>query len=58
MQLVFGKNELGAMLGVGRESINRQFSKWSREGIIKVERGELYILNREALEDLVKIRLD
>jgi CRP-like cAMP-binding protein len=45
------QHELGRMLGLSRESINKQLSAWQRAGVIKVERAAITILDEAALRD-------
>jgi CRP-like cAMP-binding protein len=41
--------ELASMLGVSRESVNKQLNQFAREGWIALGRGSVTVLNREAL---------
>ena len=41
--------ELGSMLGVSRESVNKQLNVFAREGWIKLGRGSVTLLEPEAL---------
>jgi CRP-like cAMP-binding protein len=43
------QRELGSMLGLSRESINKQLALWHRDGVIRVDRGGVTILDRDAL---------
>ncbi len=40
---------LAGLLGLSRESLSRQLSRFSRQGIIRLERKSIVILNEEAL---------
>ncbi len=44
--------ELGAMLGVSRESVNKQLNVFARQGLIKLGRGNVTILDAEGLRSL------
>jgi CRP/FNR family transcriptional regulator, cyclic AMP receptor protein len=49
MTVTVSQRELGIMIGLTRESINKQLSAWHREGIIKVEGGAIVVLDEAAL---------
>jgi CRP-like cAMP-binding protein len=49
--IAISQHELGRMLGLSRESINKQLSAWHRAGMIKVERASITILDEAALRD-------
>jgi len=51
MIVLVSQRELGTMIGLSRESINKQLGAWHREGIIKIEEGAIVILNEDALRD-------
>ncbi len=40
---------LAGLLGLSRESLSRQLSRFAREGVIRLERRSIVILNEEAL---------
>jgi len=44
------QRELAAMMGTSRESINKQLREWAESGWLEVDRGNIAILNMEALE--------
>jgi CRP/FNR family transcriptional regulator, cyclic AMP receptor protein len=46
------QRELGYMVGLTRESINKHLSAWAHEGVLKVEGGNITILDSKALRDL------
>ena len=48
--LHISQEELGILLGVTRESVNRQLQQWRREGIIELGRGRIRLLEPERLE--------
>ncbi len=39
------QEELGSLLGVARETVNRQLQEWRRSGIVKLSRGQIYVLD-------------
>ena len=47
------QSELGSMLGVSRESVNKQLNQFAREGWIKLGRGSVTLLDAAALETAV-----
>jgi CRP/FNR family transcriptional regulator, cyclic AMP receptor protein len=51
--VTISQRELGSMIGLSRESINKQLSAWQQDGVIKVEQGSITILDRTALQDCV-----
>ena len=52
MTVLISQRSLGTMIGLSRESINKQLAAWHREGIIKIEEGAIFILDESALRDL------
>jgi len=48
------QRELGELIGVTRESVNKCLHSWQRDGILLIEKGQITITNRSALEELVK----
>jgi CRP-like cAMP-binding protein len=50
LTLKMSQEELGNMLGVSREAINKQLSGWVRGGLIAVKHGKITLLDREALK--------
>lgn len=49
LEVKISQRELGNMLGLSRESINKQFALWHKDGVIRIERSAVAILDREAL---------
>jgi CRP-like cAMP-binding protein len=47
------QGELAAMLGVSRESVNKQLNAFAREGWIHLGRGQITIRDRDALRALL-----
>ncbi|SFR04155.1 Crp/Fnr family transcriptional regulator [Poseidonocella sedimentorum] len=43
---------LGNYAGLTRENVNRQLRAWQSDGVAQVERGEIVILNHDALADI------
>jgi CRP/FNR family transcriptional regulator, cyclic AMP receptor protein len=46
------QQDLGAMVGATRESVNKQLRHWIQDGILKQESGRVIITNFEALRSL------
>lgn len=56
IELKLSQKNLGEMLGVSRESINKQLQAWSGQGIARFNRGYIEIMQRNALAALVSVR--
>lgn len=46
------QTELAQMLGVTREAVNKQLKTWSREGVLRFDRGRITIANSKRLTAL------
>jgi len=44
--------ELGQMVGMSRESINKQLRTWANQKLVRLERGGITLLDKAALEEL------
>jgi len=42
--------ELGTLVNASRESVNKQLRDWEAQGIVNVEKGKIYLLNPELLQ--------
>ena len=49
-EIPFTQEELAALIGVSRQSVNKILRKWSRRGIVDVRYGKLSILDFQHLE--------
>ena len=49
----FSQRELGDLVGMTRESINKQLAAWRELGIVKIDRGHILISDVDALEDVI-----
>jgi len=49
------QRDLGAYVGLARENVNRQLKQWEQEGLVRLERGEVVVRDRAALERLGEI---
>jgi CRP/FNR family cyclic AMP-dependent transcriptional regulator len=48
-ELHITQEELGALLGVARESVNRQLQEWRRSGIVQLRRGQIFVVDAQQL---------
>lgn len=55
LNVAVSQRDLGRMIGLSRESINKQLSAWQKDGIIKVEEGTITILDQSALREFAEI---
>lgn len=46
------QQQLGNMVGMSRESMNKQLGQWRREGLIRLEDGYITITDVDALRDM------
>lgn len=47
--------DLGDLAGIARENANRYLKTWAREGIVKVEKGNISILNHDRLAEIAEL---
>jgi CRP/FNR family cyclic AMP-dependent transcriptional regulator len=47
------QRELGNMIGLSRESVNKQLALWQEEGIIALDKGVITLSDEAALRSLV-----
>jgi CRP/FNR family transcriptional regulator, cyclic AMP receptor protein len=52
INLKISQQDLGNLIASTRESVNRQLNAWAEEGVIELERGQITILDSDALEAL------
>jgi len=57
VRLKLSQQEIAALIGITRESVNKQLSAWQERGWVKVSRGAILITDVEALESVVDINL-
>lgn len=50
--LPLSQRQFGEMVGLSRESINKQLNAWQREGLIALDKGRITIRGMQALERL------
>ncbi len=51
--LKLSQTDLGNMLGVTREAVNKQLREWKRDGLVDMQEGQFLILDPKGLGDLV-----
>ncbi len=51
------QREIAALIGVTRESVNKQLSAWQKQGLVSVKRGTITVTDVEALEARVDITI-
>ena len=49
----FTQQELGAMTGTSRETVNKQLRAWEEEGLIHLHRGSISVVDRKGLERVI-----
>jgi len=52
------QREISQMIGVSRESANKQLQDWQRKKWLKLERGGVVIFTPQALRDLLSKGMD
>lgn len=55
--ILLSQEQLSAMVGSSRESVNRHLKAWERDGMVKVTRGRVVLLDRERLAGLASAGL-
>ncbi|AIB11404.1 hypothetical protein ABAZ39_05130 [Azospirillum argentinense] len=54
LDIKLSQQQLGCLVGVSRESINKLLGEWQRNGVIAVESGRITLLDRDALEEIAE----
>ena len=49
------QRDLGAYVGLARENVNRQLKQWEQAGLIKLDKGEIIVRDRAAVERLGEV---
>jgi CRP/FNR family cyclic AMP-dependent transcriptional regulator len=52
LDIKLSQQQIGNLIGMSRESINKHIVDWSRTGYLDVKNGFITIIDQEALEDL------
>lgn len=50
----FSQTEIGEFSGLARENVNRHIKSWMEEGLLRSDKRQLVLLDREALEGLAE----
>ena len=48
------QRELGTMVGMSRESVNKQLRQWQLDGVIASEQGCIVLTNERALQNIAE----
>lgn len=54
IDLRISQADLGNLIASTRESVNRQLSAWTQEGVIAVDQGKITLLDQDALEAMAQ----
>lgn len=57
LDIKLSQQQMGSLIGISRESINKYIVEWSRAGHLKVNNGFITIVDREALGNLSEMLL-
>jgi CRP-like cAMP-binding protein len=57
LDIKLSQQQLGNLIGISRESINKYIVEWTRAGFLAVNNGFMTITDRETLEDLAEAEL-
>lgn len=52
IDISLSQQQLGNMVGMSRESMNKQLKQWRREGLIRIEDGHYVLTDLDAMRDL------
>jgi CRP/FNR family transcriptional regulator, cyclic AMP receptor protein len=52
VDIPLSQQQLGNMVGMSRESMNKQLKQWRQDGLISIEGGRYVLTNLEALRDM------
>ena len=52
VDIPLSQQQLGNMVGMSRESMNKQLKQWRRDGLISIEEGRYVLTNLEALREM------
>jgi CRP/FNR family transcriptional regulator, cyclic AMP receptor protein len=53
-KIAITQKDLGSLIGLSRESTNRQLRLWERQGWVRIERGGIAVLSMKALERIAE----
>ena len=52
LDIKLSQQQLGNLIGISRESVNKYLVEWSRSGVLSVNNAVITIIDRQMLEDL------
>jgi CRP-like cAMP-binding protein len=52
IDIPLSQQQLGNMVGMSRESMNKQLKQWRQDGLIRIEDGHYVLTDLEALRDI------
>ena len=52
LDIKLSQQQLGSLIGVSRESVNKSLSEWQRDGVVAVEGGYITLHDAEALREI------
>jgi CRP-like cAMP-binding protein len=52
IDIALSQQQLGNMVGMSRESMNKQLKQWRQDDLIRIEDGRYVLANLDALRDL------
>jgi CRP/FNR family transcriptional regulator, cyclic AMP receptor protein len=52
LDIKLSQQQIGNLIGISRESVNKYIVEWSRAGAIAVRNGYITILDQDALEEI------
>ncbi len=53
--ITLSQRELGSMIGLSRESINKQLAHWQQDGVIRLDAGAIVLVDLESLREVAEI---
>ncbi|WP_042701596.1 helix-turn-helix domain-containing protein, partial [Azospirillum sp. B506] len=54
LDIKLSQQQLGCLVGVSRESVNKLLNEWQRAGVIEMDAGYIVILDSDALDDIAE----
>jgi len=52
LDIKLSQQQLGCLVGVSRESINKLLNEWQRSGVIAMDGGYITVRDRDALDEI------
>lgn len=57
LEMKLSQQQIGSLVGISRETINKQMGEWSRAGYLSVESGFITLRSRDALERIAEAEI-